>query len=371
MPLQTNSTEGDSPQTGNPWADFIQSFEPAYEALVDDFIALLDYPGFREQLNPVFREYLLRKGKWLRPLLFFAGHQIFSESATSFPHALMRPAAGLELFHNFVLIHDDVIDGAETRRGKPSLQSAIAATVGCSARHADHLAVVFGDILFSYSVEQFAGPFEAVDLLRPFLQLARETGAGEGIELISASRDIHAVTEEEILKTYDLKTTRYTFGGPLHLGGIAAGYDPGALAPLQAVSHPLGLAFQIENDLHEIRHPDNHNGGFAVDFKAGIKTLVIKRFYQQCDSAGKERLLQLFQDPDPDHLAIESLHQSIRNSDAFKALENQTDALFARAEAAVKASGFSQSIRDALLSLCLHLKDLSYHSQARPPAETS
>lgn len=352
------------------WDRFLHDFEPGYAQIVSAFSTRLDLPAAERELLPLLEEYLLRPGKRIRPFLFYAGFRLFASPERPFSEDLFRPASGLELFHNFVLIHDDVIDGAETRRRKPSLQNGIREALGCSLRHAEHLAVVLGDMLFAYATAQFSHPPHAERILPGFLQLALETGAGEGLELLNTARSLDSVLEGDILKTYELKTTRYTFEGPLRLGALSAGAPGARLDFLTRIARPLGLAFQIENDLHEIRMPAGNEGGFAVDFLAGVKTIILHRYFQESTPGERKAVLELLSQDDPPLDAIQALHARIAASPVFQAIEEENRRRFLEAAHAIEKANLPPVQARELHLLLEALRKRSQHSEAptQPPA---
>lgn len=347
-----------------------EPFEDRYSATVEAFISGLSRNNLTPEVLPVFKEYLLRRGKRIRPLLFCAGYSIFHPSGRPFPEALFRPAIGLELFHNFVLIHDDIIDGASTRRGLPSLQAAIADVLSCTAQRGEHLALVLGDILFSQAVEQFHGPDYPAGLLPEFLRLVRETGAGEAVELIDTGRTLKTISEEKITRTYYYKTTRYTFESPLQMGALCAGAGPEKQDAIARLTKPLGLAFQIENDLHELRQQDRALESVALDLQAGIKTLVLKRFFDQASKEDQAFIEQLSAAAECSPQSLEQLVISIRNSSVLQELEAETNALFLQSRGRATQSEFQLAEQHALKKVIGYLRGLSHHTEALLPAHS-
>ncbi|MGE9296252.1 MAG: polyprenyl synthetase family protein, partial [Puniceicoccales bacterium] len=137
-------------------------------------------------LDPVWqtlKAFLRRPGKRVRPSLFLLSYSLFDGRETPPPAAAFRVACALEIFHAFALIHDDLIDCSDSRRGKPTLHRALQGTVTRSEENARSLALVLGDILFGFAMEAFIDPnlppAHSQVAMRYFLRIAQETGMGQ------------------------------------------------------------------------------------------------------------------------------------------------------------------------------------------------
>ncbi|MGA3052479.1 MAG: polyprenyl synthetase family protein [Chitinispirillaceae bacterium] len=208
------------------------------------------------------REFVLRNGKSIRSSLFIIAYSGFAERVV--PH-LYRSAAALELAHDFVLIHDDIIDRADTRRGAPALHCRINEYIRrlsiASPVRGEDLSIVMGDILYALAMREFlsikAEPRRTMRALRIFLDTGFLTGHGQFAELMSGFRSIADITKAEIYRTYDLKTAGYTFAGPLAAGALLGGASPARADKLFRAGMQLGRAFQIRNDLLDIYQGNN------------------------------------------------------------------------------------------------------------------
>ncbi|WP_309398948.1 polyprenyl synthetase family protein [Cerasicoccus maritimus] len=242
------------------------------------------------------KSFLRRPGKRLRPLLFLLSYSLFDGRETPPPRAAFRIAGALELFHGFALIHDDLIDRSESRRGKPTLHRALENDLSAGERNAQSLALVLGDILFGFAMECFIDPelppAHSQAAMRYFLRIAQETGMGQAAEIAMLDMPLSEIGESEIEQTYHLKTTRYTIECPLTLGALLAGADEETRRALAEFAKPLGLAFQIENDLHEVALLPDTAPDLAYDFHCGVKTLLLKRLYETLSAADQSLLIQ-------------------------------------------------------------------------------
>ena len=158
--------------------------------------------------------YTLRPAKRMRPALVALGHGI-ARGSTAVPERLWRFAAGFELLHTFLLIHDDVADGAELRRGGPALHRLL----GGGKPGAD-LAVVVGDHLFARSVEAMleSGLPSASRAVQYYLGICRHTAAGQYLDIDLGRTPLGDVSLTQVLRVARLKTARYGFVAPLVCG---------------------------------------------------------------------------------------------------------------------------------------------------------
>lgn len=243
-------------------------------------------------LSKEIKAFALRKGKRLRPILFVIGYLGFSKRC---PPRLYKSALSLELLHDFLIVHDDIIDKSDMRRGKPSVHKVME---GYFARHknikfkGEDLAIVVGDIMYAMATHAFLSIKEdekrKEKALRKFLEAVIYTGCGEFIELISGTKDIKDITREDIYKIYDLKTAHYSFISPLSTGAILAGAPKNEVDKLIKYGRYLGRAFQIRDDILGIFGDERETGkSSATDLKEAKKTILVWHAYK--NSLKRER----------------------------------------------------------------------------------
>jgi geranylgeranyl diphosphate synthase type I len=161
-------------------------------------------------LSAKIKEYILRPGKRVRPTLFVLGYLAYSRKPA---HGLFRSALSIELLHDFMLVHDDIIDKSDLRRGKPAMHKMFndhfAQSRGIKFNGQD-LAIVVGDILYALAMDAFLAiqekPERKEKALRKFISAALYTGCGEFIEMVCGAKTIEEISQADIYKIYDLKT---------------------------------------------------------------------------------------------------------------------------------------------------------------------
>ncbi len=223
--------------------------------------ALQALPVDLSDVAAALRDYLLRGGKRLRGALLIAGH----EAAGGQREAALDASIGVELLHAYLLIHDDFMDQDDVRRGGPTLHRALGGDhLGAS------LALLCGSLCESW----------AYQLLGPGAPLAARTVeqviAGQMADL----RGPHAreLSAREIMEVQRAKTGTYTFELPLHLGATLAAAPQALLDALSAYARPLGVGFQIADDLlGTFGAPEVTGKPNAGDLREGKWTVVAAR----------------------------------------------------------------------------------------------
>jgi geranylgeranyl diphosphate synthase type II len=268
-------------------ADVLEDYLARCKEACDSEIERLYAPGQRGSngLYDLILDYPLRGGKALRPALSIAtclglgGHL----------EAILPTAATLELYHNAFLIHDDIEDESWWRRGKPTL-------------HIDHgipVAVNVGDAMLSLSLQPLLDNVERVGLgpalriLRAVAHMTRRTVDGQALELDWIRNNTWQLDDADYLKMVELKTSWYSFITPLQVGAVAAGSGPDRLEPLESLGRHLGAAFQISDDLLNLRaDPEDYGKEIGGDLWEGKRTLMLLHALRNGGTDDQSRAVQ-------------------------------------------------------------------------------
>src|SRR3954447_7118472 len=244
-----------------------------------EFTALL--AGFREKLDRALADWLDAKrgeamaagspetlqlidgvgqlavqgGKRLRPALVYYTYRACGGEADG---EVLPLALSAELLHTYLLIHDDIMDHAEIRRGQPAAHVRFREAHRAHGLHGDpadfgrSVAILLGDLAQAWAVELATLPATgrgpaARELARCFAAMCQEVIGGQYLELLVAQR--RAATEEELLRVLRLKSGRYTAERPIQLGALLAGAPAERVAGLSRYGAAVGEAFQLQDDL--------------------------------------------------------------------------------------------------------------------------
>jgi geranylgeranyl diphosphate synthase type I len=329
------------------------------------------YGDLFEPLYLDMTEFVGRRGKRIRPLLMLGSYRVFGGDRALSDPALLRAALSLELLHAFILVHDDVIDRSERRRGLSTLHKLVEERLGRmegAARTGENVALVIGDILFALALETLRTadfPADRRDAaLGHFLRYITDTGAGEVYDILLGTRDIARVSEEDIARMYTLKTTRYTFEAPLVLGALLAGATPEALAELSRLIEPVGLAFQIQNDLIEYQKFKGVNRLRQTDLLEGKKTLLLRVAFDHLDDLDRSFLQLCLSTRTSNDTSVSKIEQLIDKSGAVALLTTRMNELFRSSEAEVAGSSLTAEQKAGFRELISRIWKQTQHSGA-------
>jgi len=304
------------------------------------------------ELQPVssaLSSFLLDSGKRLRPLFAYAGIKSAGGSLTP---ATTKAISCLELLQACALIHDDLMDGSDTRRGKPSIHRHFESIhvqdelEGFAPAYGLASAVLLGD-LAGISAHELRRVMPIFDEMRVELM------AGQFL-------DIHEQTQKNTdldrsMKIARYKSGKYTIERPLHMGAVlAADASPALLAALSDYGLPLGEAFQFRDDLLGVFGDPSVTGKPAGDdLREGKRTALIAMTDAKCTDAMKVESRKYFGKNDIDDKGVAILQEMIVSTGAKAALETMIDELTSKALKAIENPAIDIAGRDLLNELAL------------------
>lgn len=260
-------------------------------------------PAGRGPLLEMIRQFVLAGGKRVRPQLCLWTFRHARDAddrgvpGERVPAPALDVACAWELFHAFLLCHDDIIDGADRRRGRPTLHHRLAGLDGGSVLFGSNLGIVAGDLLFAGSVRALhemdlaaadpplsAGTYQ--QLLRLFSRVGCQTGFGQAIDIVQSHVPMADVDEPTVLRGYDWKTAAYTFEGPMLSGALLAGLPADARSAVSRFALAVGQAYQLHNDLLDLRTAA-HDG---CDLVQGKRTPTLLRHRRSMPEGGRREL---------------------------------------------------------------------------------
>lgn len=291
---------------------------------------------------------LLSGGKRLRPAFCIWGY--LGSGGQELAPAL-RAAASLELLQACALVHDDVMDDSDTRRGRPAAHRRFATShrgegwSGDAQRFGDSSAILLGDLCLSWADEMlYRCGFGASELARAkavYDRMRTELMAGQFLDLLEQARGGGSVRRALTVVRY--KSAKYTIERPLHLGAALAGADDATMATLSDYGLPLGEAFQLRDDvLGVFGDPEQTGKPAGDDLREGKRTLLVATAVQRADEEQQHHLREGLGDPHLGAGAIDELRSIIVATGALDEVEvliaeRTEDALSALAGASLQA----------------------------------
>lgn len=280
---------------------FKNEFDQELASVLDEGIAeVKKHDHFVAETLMYFKKTILAGGKRVRPIMMQYGYLAAGGKKRK---EIMRSSIGIEMIHAFLLMHDDIIDRDDMRHGELTMHAKYRkyGEKFLSQEEAKHFGVsvgiIIGDLVYSMGNRAFfASNFSPENIIRALTrsqEIVGMTGIGEMQDIYMEYRD--KASEKAILSMYENKTARYTFEGPLHLGAILAGGSDALMEKMTAFSVPLGIAFQIQDDILGIFGDEKKLGKpVGSDIGEGKLTLlaiVARRRAKGKDKKDFERLL--------------------------------------------------------------------------------
>lgn len=229
--------------------------------LVNDYLVQLPYDRRPASLYEPIRYVLSMGGKRIRPVLMLLSYNLFKEDLET----ILMPACALETYHNYTLLHDDLMDNADLRRGHETVHKKWNANT----------AILSGDsmLVLAYQRMQQCSSDKMAEVLALFTETALEIGEGQEYDMAFEHRD--DVSEEEYIEMIRLKTS-VLLACALKIGAILAGASKEDADNLYRFGEQIGLAFQLQDDFLDV-YGDTRVFGKAIggDITSNKKTFML------------------------------------------------------------------------------------------------
>ncbi|MBR2016152.1 MAG: polyprenyl synthetase family protein [Prevotella sp.] len=243
---------------------------------VNEFIEQLPYDRQPQSLYEPVKYVLSIGGKRVRPVLMLLAYNLYKED----PERILMPACALETYHNYTLLHDDLMDNADVRRGLPTVHRKWDANT----------AILSGDsmLVLAYHRMLQCDADKQPEVMSLFTETALEIGEGQQYDMEFENRD--DVTEEEYIEMIRLKTS-VLLACAMKIGGILAGASAEDADNLYKFGEQVGLAFQLQDDLLDV-YGDPKVFGKAVggDIACNKKTYMLINAFQRANSEQRAEL---------------------------------------------------------------------------------
>lgn len=237
-------------------------------------------------LKTMMLDYPLRGGKHLRSVLCVMSCEAFGGKAED----ALDTAIALELFQHWILMHDDIEDYSEERRGKPAMHKIYGMPLALNTGDALHIKM--WEVLFGNRKK--IGEERTFKILTEFAHMARKCTEGQSMELEWVENKRWDLTEQDYYVMAGLKTANYTMTFPFRMGAIIAGAAEEQLAASFSFGEKVGIAFQIQDDvLNLIGEREKYGKELGGDLWEGKKTLMLIHLINHCTTEEKANVMRI------------------------------------------------------------------------------
>jgi len=244
-------------------------------SLFERHIAQMPTPEEPQRLYAPIKYGLEEGGKRIRPTLLMLAYNLYAEDIE---RALM-PAMAVEIFHNFTLLHDDIMDNAAVRRGRPSVP----------AKWGDNVAILSGDamLILAYTYLQRTNSERLSQIFERFNKMAAEVCEGQQFDMDFETQQ--KVSVVDYMRMIELKTAALLAGSAI-IGAILAGASDGDCKRLYDFAREVGLAFQLQDDLLDSYGDERLGKKIGGDILEGKKTILMIEAFSRANEEQREVL---------------------------------------------------------------------------------
>lgn len=302
---------------------------------------------------------LVSGGKRLRPAFAYWGYRANGSEDND---AIVKAATALEFLQACALIHDDVMDNSDTRRGKPASHKQFESLhqsqgwLSDATRFGEGAAILIGDLALSWADEllltsgltqqQSISAKSVYDIMRTELM------AGQYLDLLEQVR--REIDEERAMKVIRFKSAKYTIERPLHMGAAIAGANHEVVSALSTYGLELGTAFQLRDDVLGVFGDSQVTGKPAGDdLRERKQTLLVARTLTMASNTARNAFESLFTQTETSASDITSLQEIIADSGALESVEQTISQTTELAFESLETDEINPQAREALTNLAI------------------
>lgn len=309
--------------------DFLQS----YAVLLEEKLQKINFPQTPETLYEPQRYILRNGGKRIRPALTLISCGLCGAD----PEKAMPAALSVELLHNFTLIHDDIMDQADSRRGEPAVHK----------KWDTASAILAGDSMYTYSLLQLQDLPDEVshkEISNIFLNAINVVCEGQAIDMEFESKNDVSVDEYHQMIA---GKTGALISAAMQMGGMCAGANDEQLEKLKVIGESLGLAFQIQDDwLDVVADPEAFGKRKAGDIYEGKKTFLMLTALERCSDIEREKISGWLADKPLNSNEVDEVIELFKKYDVISDTRQHFLEAYRRAEKALQQFGESNYKQD-------------------------
>jgi len=252
-----------------------------YQEIINSKIKKIRIQGKPDQLYDPINYILNLKSKRVRPILSLLSYSLFKEDIEK----ITEPSIALEFFHNFTLIHDDIMDNADIRRGKDTIHKKWNKNIG----------ILAGDLLMIFAYKMLENVEEKTfkKAFQRYNKIAVKVCEGQQYDMNFEVEN--EISEDEYLKMITLKTA-VLIGFSLELGGLIANKEKSITDQLYIAGENFGISFQLMDDYLDVFGNAEFGKKIGGDISSNKKTYLIIKLLEKANSTDKESILKLMND---------------------------------------------------------------------------
>ena len=345
--------------------DWIPRINSRIEQFVQEHASILtDVSPLLEPFTTFSRDFL-SGGKRFRALCVLLGYTTVHETV---PDHVIDIASALEIFHAAALVHDDIMDKSDTRRGAPSAHRRFENIHrtdkwdGSAEHFGQSAALLLGDLLLAWSDQLMSSGAQA-EPNRHSAQAARnefdrmrvDVTAGQYLDIVEENAwptvdKLDALSRAQQVVIY--KSAKYSIEAPLVIGAAIGGASEEHIRTLREFGLPLGIAFQLRDDMLGVfGDPEVTGKPAGDDLREGKRTVLIALAQQELPTSAMRFMDELLGNPDLDDAQIRTLQETLKNTGAVEKLEAIISEQIAGAQLLLDTSGFSSNAQSSLREL--------------------
>jgi geranylgeranyl diphosphate synthase, type I len=307
------------------------------------------------------RDLTLAGGKRLRAAFMYWGYKA---SGGRDDDKIIEASMSIELTNIFLLIHDDIIDRDDFRHGVETMHKRYEKLARRFYRKTDpvhfgdSMALVIGDMAAAAGNEIiFNSRFPAERILKALDKLqdiVAVTVGGELMDVVLEAR--RRATEKEILKVHENKTAKYTVEGPLHLGALLAGADKKTLDLFSAYAVPVGIGFQIQDDILGVFGNEKKLGKpVGSDLRKGVQTLLITKALENGNGQQRKWIQKMMGNQNAGDREVEEFKKIVVDTGSLEYSKDFSRKLIKQGKDVIEKSDISKKAKDFLSGIADYL----------------
>lgn len=284
-----------------------------YQEIINSKIEKIRIQGTPNELYDPINYILNLKSKRVRPILSLLSYSLFKEDIDK----ITEPSIALEFFHNFTLIHDDIMDNADIRRGEDTIHKKWNNNIG----------ILSGDLLMIFAYKMLENVEEKTfkKTFQRYNSIAVKVCEGQQYDMNFEVEN--EISEDDYLKMITLKTA-VLIGFSLELGGLIANKEKLITEQLYIAGENFGVSFQLMDDYLDVFGSAEFGKKIGGDISSNKKTYLIIKLLEKANSTDKESVLKLMNDNNEDENKIKFITDMMLKYQIDKIAKQKMDIYF-------------------------------------------